>query len=67
MAYANKSVKEISSYRCPTCRQISHDNKWVLLDEKGKYQCPECHLLSNVAALKLLRILIFKRERTWIM
>jgi|GEM_PF-2902683 len=66
MTYSNKSVKEISGYRCPICRQISHELKWVRVDEKGNYQCPECHLVSSVEVLKLLRILIFKRERIWV-
>jgi len=67
MAYKNNSVKQISVYRCPTCRQISLENKWVPLDKKGKSRCPECHLQSSIAMLKLLRVLIFKRGRMWVM
>ena len=66
MLNSNNRLNEISLFRCPYCRQISHKYEWLLLEDKGKYQCPKCLLLCNRTLLKLINIELLKRGRIWI-
>ncbi len=66
MALANNHVKEISVYRCPHCRQISHDYEWVFQKEKENYQCPKCRILCSTPQLKPIHVELLKRGRIWV-
>lgn len=66
MENKNNRAKEISVYRCPHCRQMSHDYEWILLEDKGKVQCPKCSLLSSTTVLKRIHIELLRRGRIWV-
>ena len=66
MTLTNDHVKEMSVYRCPNCRQISHVYECILLKEKEKYQCPNCRLLCSTSQLKAIHVELLKRGRIWV-